>query len=173
MLKSHRYLIPNLYQNNGIRLYHVHFQNSSHQRAYLLNPLRACVEVEDKPNHKGWLSSKSQNVINYLLTSRHQGVSSTELHSIEYIFASCIDKCGLIDWFTLFIYCVFIQELDRTWEDLHLALGRKQMTVTSYLSAQDAMQQEQTSSCQIYRLLGEMRNKSCTAKVIQLTFVQL
>ncbi|KAK2168608.1 hypothetical protein NP493_1170g00040 [Ridgeia piscesae] len=60
------------------------------------------------------------------------------------------------------------KELDSTWEDLQVALGRKKLSVAKLLSAREALQQEQTSATEIYRLLGEIRKRTCTAKVKRL-----
>ncbi|KAI0243026.1 DNA annealing helicase and endonuclease ZRANB3 [Lamellibrachia satsuma] len=57
------------------------------------------------------------------------------------------------------------KELDSTWEDLQVALGRKQLTIASLLSARETLQQEQMSSNDIYYLLGEIRKRTCMAKI--------
>ena len=46
-----------------------------------------------------------------------------------------------------------------------MAIGRKKLSVAELLSAREALQQEQTSATEIYRLLGEIRMRTCTAKV--------
>jgi len=68
---------------------------------------------------------------------------------------------------------IVFQELDSTWEDLQVALGRKKLSVAKLLSAREALQQEQTSATEIYRLLGEIRKRTCTAKVKVYTYVDL